>query len=50
LHAVVCGDSIDDQTTTKEVFDEIVRVVKEVSPMCKKPHWLEIFSVVDETE
>ena len=38
MHAVICGDSIDDQTTTKEVFDEIVRVVKEVSSMCKRFH------------
>jgi hypothetical protein len=36
--AVICGDAVDDrnQTTTTNVFDEIVRVVKDVSPMCKK--------------
>ena len=50
LHAVVCGDSIDDQTTTKEVFDEIVRVVKDVSPMCRRLHRLEIIDVADGTE
>lgn len=50
LHAVICGDSIDDQTTTKEVFDEIVRVVKDVSPMCEKFPQLEVCSVADQTE
>ena len=38
FQAIVCGDSIDENNiTTQAVFDELVRVVKDVSPMCK---WL----------
>lgn len=36
FQAITCGDSIDqDNVTTQAVFDELVRVVREVSPMCK---------------
>jgi hypothetical protein len=36
FHAITCGDSIDqDNVTTQSVFDELVRVVKDVSPMCE---------------
>lgn len=38
LHAITCGDSPDQRdVTTKDVFEEFVRVVKDVSPMCKLP-------------
>ena len=52
MEAVICGDSFDDRnkTTTQEVFDEIVRVVKEVSPMCKKFRWLKIIGIADRIE
>lgn len=34
FQAITCGDSIDqDNITTQAVFDELVRVVKDVSPM-----------------
>lgn len=40
FHAITCGDSIDQDTiTTQVVFDELSRVVKEVSPMCKCPRY-----------
>ena len=34
--AITCGDSIDWQNyiTTRTVFDELIRVVRDVSPMC----------------
>ena len=33
--AYTCGDSPDYNVTTLQVLQEIVRVAKEVSPMCK---------------
>ena len=34
--AITCGDSIDESNiTTRAVFDELIRVVKDVSPMCE---------------
>lgn len=39
FHAISCGDSIDESDiTTRAVFDEFIRVVKDVSPMCKFPY------------
>ena len=39
FHAISCGDSIDESNiTTQVVFDEFIRVVKDVSPMCKSPY------------
>jgi hypothetical protein len=36
FQAITCGDSVDqDNITTQAVFDELARVVKDVSPMCK---------------
>ena len=36
FHAISCGDSIDGgDITTQIVFDELIRVVKDVSPICK---------------
>lgn len=36
FQAISCGDSIDESDITSQaVFDELVRVVKDVSPMCK---------------
>lgn len=36
FQAITCGDSIDQSNiTTQAVFDELIRVVKDVSPMCK---------------
>jgi len=38
FQAISCGDSIDESDiTTQAVFDELVRVVKDVSPMCEWP-------------
>ena len=38
FQAISCGDSIDESNiTTRAVFDELIRVVKDVSPMCKSP-------------
>ena len=35
--AISCGDSIDESDiTTRAVFDEFIRVVKDVSPMCER--------------
>jgi len=40
FHAIACGDSIDQaDITTQAVFDELIRVVKVVSPMCTWPHY-----------
>jgi len=40
FHAISCGDSIDENDiTTQVVFDELIRVVKDVSPMCKSPYF-----------
>ena len=34
--AISCGDSIDESDiTTRAVFDEFIRVVEDVSPMCE---------------
>ena len=36
FQAISCGDSIDESDiTTQAVFDELIRVVKDVSPMCE---------------
>lgn len=36
FQAISCGDSIDESNiTTQAVFTELIRVVKDVSPMCK---------------
>ena len=36
FQAITCGDSVDGGgTTTQAVFDELTRVVKDVSPMCE---------------
>ena len=36
FQAISCGDSIDQSdVTTQSVFDEFIRVVENVSPMCK---------------
>ena len=36
FQAISCGDSIDESDiTTQAVFDELARVVKDVSPMCE---------------
>ena len=36
FQAISCGDSIDESNiTTQAVFDELIRVVKDVSPMCE---------------
>ena len=36
FQAITCGDSIDESNiTTRAVFDELIRVVKDVSPMCE---------------
>ena len=36
FHAISCGDSIDGgDVTTQDVFDELIRVVKDVSPICE---------------
>ena len=36
FQAITCGDSIDQSdVTTQSVFDEFIRVVENVSPMCK---------------
>jgi len=36
FQAISCGDSIDgSDITTQAVFDELIRVVKDVSPMCE---------------
>jgi len=38
FQAISCGDSIDESDiTSRAVFDELIRVVKDVSPMCKSP-------------
>jgi hypothetical protein len=40
FHAISCGDSIDESNiTTQVVFDELIRVVKDVSPMCKSSYF-----------
>ena len=40
FQAISCGDSIDESNiTTQAVFDELIRVVKDVSPMCKSPYF-----------
>jgi hypothetical protein len=36
IQAITCADSVDaGDTTTKMVFDELVRVTKDVSQMCE---------------
>lgn len=37
FQAISCGDSIDESNITSQaVFNELIRVVKDVSPMCKR--------------
>jgi len=40
FQAITCGDSIDQSDiTTRAVFDELIRVVKDVSPMCELSYY-----------
>ena len=39
FHAIACGDSIDESNVTSQaVFNEFIRVVKDVSPMCESSY------------
>jgi len=48
FQAITCGDSIDQShITTQAVFDELIRVVKDVSPMCELSFYIDFSSILN---